>query len=58
MTPNTFADADTRSPWYEAFAPARWVVASEPQASPEPPAASGTPDEDWAVEAIFDYYND
>jgi len=57
MSPTT--DADTRSPWYETFTPAMWVVAAEAE---EPPAPSSTDsekaDEEWATEAIFDYYND
>ena len=60
MTPKTFAD--TRSPWYEAFAPwmkapAAWVVAAEEE-SPEPPAEADPAAEEWTTEAIFDYYND
>jgi hypothetical protein len=55
--------ADTRSPWYEAFtleAPAgvaaMWVVtSSETPAAAEP--VEGAADEDWATEALFDYYN-
>jgi hypothetical protein len=53
--------ADTRSPWYEAFTPPAapavpavvWVIA------PAAPAAEAAeaPDEAWATEALFDYYN-
>jgi len=56
MSPQT--DADIRSPWYETFAPAVWVVAAEPQEASEPPAAAEDAEEAWATEAIFDYYND
>ncbi len=60
MMPKTFAD--TRSPWYEAFAPwmkapAAWRVASDEEL-PEPPTESAPADEEWTTEAIFDYYND
>jgi len=60
MMPKTFAD--TRSPWYEAFAPwmkapAAWVVAAEKEWS-EPPVEPGPAAEAWTTEAIFDYYND
>ena len=56
MTTNT--DADIRSPWYETFTPLMWVVAAqseEPAAAPDDAEAAA---EDWATEAIFDYYND
>jgi hypothetical protein len=54
--------ADTRSPWYEAFTPAAapaapavvWVMAPAEQPADAPVA----PDEAWATEALFDYYND
>jgi len=55
MSPQT--DADIRSPWYETFAPAVWVVTAEAQPAPEPPEAEDA-EETWATEAIFDYYND
>jgi hypothetical protein len=56
------ARADMQSRWYEghapqAHAPATWVVAPRLEESP-PPSESDAADEDWATEAIFDYYND
>ncbi len=55
-------DADRRSPWYEAFAPAQrlplaaWVEAPKPEPQAVPARAEDT--EDAAVtEAIFDCYN-
>lgn len=55
-------DADRRSPWYEAFAPAQrlplagWVEA--PQHEPPPVRGPAEDAEDAsATEAIFDYYN-
>jgi hypothetical protein len=56
MSPQT--DADIRSPWYETFAPAMWVVTVEAQEAPEPPAEAEEADEGWATEALFEYYND
>ena len=63
--------ADTRSPWYEAFAPAvdaagtQWLRGTKfPAAPAEAEAATGggaetrpAQEEAWATEALFDYYN-
>ncbi len=55
-------DADRRSPWYEAFAPAQelplagWVEAPKPEPHPARQPAEDT--EDGSVtEALFDCYN-
>jgi hypothetical protein len=55
-------DADRRSPWYEAFAPALrlpwtpWVEA--PKAEPQPARPSAEDAEDSSVtDALFDCYN-
>lgn len=52
---------DTRSPWYEAFtpqtAPSAWVLADPEDIAP----AAGLPDQPddrWATDALFDYYNE
>jgi hypothetical protein len=60
--------ADTRSPWYEAFAPAaeapetRWLPKTQFRAPAEveaeaASAVNGGAEEQWATEALFDYYN-
>ena len=46
MHPNP--DADTRSPWYETFA-------ATAEAAEQ--AVAGGAEEQWATEALFDYYN-
>jgi hypothetical protein len=64
---NRTPTADTHSPWYEAFSPAQNAEAthrlpgaailpagSEPEAAP---SQSDGADDQWATEALFDYYN-
>ncbi len=63
MSPNTKSDA--QSMWQQAFAraerglPAFWFAAEPDDAATH--EAAGEPadatDEDWATEALFDYYN-
>ena len=48
--------ADTRSPWYETFTPTMWMVAPEAEETSDQPAEAT--EDDWATEALFDYYND
>jgi hypothetical protein len=56
---------DTQSPWYEAFTPAssgtaaRWQAGTERQAPAAEPARPqpANPEDQWATEALFDYYN-
>jgi hypothetical protein len=63
MNPNP--DADTRSPWYETFAATaeaaepRWLPGTQFPAPPEAAeqAVAGGAEEQWATEALFDYYN-
>ena len=63
---NRTPTVDTHSPWYEAFSRAqaaettRWLssaairpATSAPQAPSQPEGA----DDQWATEALFDYYN-
>jgi hypothetical protein len=56
---NLPTDADTRSPWYETFAPqaAAWQVAPAEEQQPYR-QAEAQPEADWATEAMFDYYNE
>ena len=62
---NTAPDADTRSPWYEAFTPEEdmpemvWLPGTQfPASADEAEAATGGGAEDqWATEALFDCYN-
>ncbi len=55
-------DANHRSPWYEAFAPAQrlplagWVEAPRQESQVAPAPAEDT-DDASVTEAIFDYYN-
>ena len=57
--------ADTQSPWYEAFTPAeampapRWLPGPEAPAPADqaPQRAASNADDQWATEALFDYYN-
>ena len=64
---NRTPTADTHSPWYEAFSlaqephAARWLPGT---AFPGPALAAEAPaspadggDDQWATEALFDYYN-
>ncbi|MCC6190108.1 MAG: hypothetical protein IT318_13820 [Anaerolineales bacterium] len=55
---------DNRFPWHEALTPAArparqpatWLIT--PAEAPVPvEAAEGSGDEDWATQALFDYYN-
>ncbi len=64
---NRTPTVDTHSPWYEAFSlaqaaeAARWLpVAAILPAGSAPEAAASLPDgadDQWATEALFDYYN-
>jgi hypothetical protein len=63
---NPTPDADTRSPWYEAFAAVaarpepRWLPGTQfpsPEAAPANPARPAEAEERWATEALFDCYN-
>lgn len=59
MTPNPANDS--RSPWYEPFLPEMqrpapvWFLAEGGDEPAEP--AVEPADDDWATEALFDYYN-
>lgn len=63
MNPNH--EADTHSPWYEAFEPAAeapemvWLPGTQLPASPDAAetAVGGGAEELWTTEALFDCYN-
>jgi hypothetical protein len=58
------AQSDTRSPWYEAFAPqtrplaagVRWVTDAV-QTAADGAARPETVEAEWSTQALFDCYN-